>query len=219
MYFRSRAEAGRMLAEKLTQYSTQNVTVIALNPGGVIVGAQIAMRIHASLVMLLTKDIVLPGESTAIATVSSDDVFTYNSMFSVGELEEMQGDYRSYIEQMRMQNLHELHSLLGADGEINRDYLQRHIIILTADGFQSGFSIDVAADFLKPVNSKKLIVATPFATVPALDKIHMLADEIQCLDTIDNYMGTDHYYDDNTIPKTEELLKVIKNTPIHWQRS
>lgn len=218
MYFRSRADAGRMLAEKLTAYSTNNVAVIALSPGGVIVGAQIAMRIHASLSILLTKDIVLPGENTAIATVSSDNIFTYNKMFSIGEIEEMQGDYRTYIEQARMQNLHELHVLLGADGEIDRSLLQRHVIILTSDGFQNGFSLDVASDFLKPVNAKKLIVATPFATVPGLDRIHMLADEIQCLDVISNFISTDHYYDDNTIPGTEDLLKVIKNTPIHWQR-
>ncbi len=218
MYFSSRANAGRMLADKLIGYSAQNTAVIALNPGGVIVGAQIAMRIHATLNMLLTKDIFLPGETTPLATVSSDNVFTYNKMFSIGQIEEMQGDYRSFIEQTRMQNLHELHSVLGADGEIDRSMLQRHVIILTSDGFQNGFSIDVAADFLKPVQAKKLIVAAPFTTVPALDRIHMLADEIQCLDVIDNFMGTDHYYDDNTMPKTDDLLKVIKNTPIHWQR-
>lgn len=218
MYFRSRAEAGRMIAEKLVPYKANNTSVIALNPGGVIVGAQIAMRIHATLAMLLTKDVTLPGESTPLAAVSSDNIFTYNKMFSVGQLEEMQGDYRSFIEQSRMNGLHELHALLGADGEINRDFLQRHVVILVSDGFQNGFSIDVAADFLKPVNAKRLVVATPFATVPALDRIHMLADEIQCLDVIDNFMGTDHYYEDNTIPVTDDLIKVIRNTPIHWQR-
>lgn len=218
MYFRSRADAGRMLADKLESYKTQNVSVISLNPGGVIVGAQIAMKIHGALAMLLTKDITLPGESMPMAAVSSDNIFTYNNMFSVGQLEEMKGDYRSYIEQERMQGLHTLHSLLGADGEINRDYLQRHVIILTSDGFQNGFSIDVAADFLKPVKAKKLIVATPFATVQALDRIHLLADEIHCLDVIDNFLGTNHYYEDNTMPGTDDLLKVIKNTPIHWQR-
>ncbi len=218
MYFRSRAEAGRMLAEKVTQHKLQNVAVIALNPGGVIVGAQIAMQIHATLAMLLTKDITLPGEHVPLAAVSSENLFTYNKMFSVGQIEEMQGDYRSFIEQSRMNGLHELHALLGADGEINRDYLQRHVIILTSDGFQNGFSIDVAADFLKPVNAKRLVVATPFATVQALDRIHMLADEIQCLDVIDNFLGTDHYYEENTIPGTDDLIKVIRNTPIHWQR-
>lgn len=207
-----------MLASKLDQYKAYNVTVIALNAGGVIVGAQIAMKLHAALNMLLTRDITLPGESSPLAAVSSDNVFTYNKMFSVGQLEEMQGDYRSFIEQERRTGLHELHSILGSDGEINRDLLQRHVVILVSDGFQNGFSLDIAADFLKPVNAKKLIVATPFATVQALDRMHILADEIQCLDVIENFMGTNHYYEDNTLPGTNDLLKVIRNTPIHWQR-
>jgi len=218
MYFNNRAQAGKILADKLGLYGTQNVAVISLNAGGVIVGAQIAMRLHATLSLLLTSDITLPGESTPLAAISSNNIFTYNKMFSVGQIEEMAGDYRSFIEQERRTGLHKLHSLLGADGEINRDFLQRHVIILVSDGFQNGFSLDIAADFLKPVNIKKMVVATPFATVPALDRIHILADEIQCLDVISNFMGTDHYYEDNTIPSTEDLLKVIKNTPIHWQR-
>ncbi|MFO0920561.1 MAG: phosphoribosyltransferase family protein [Candidatus Saccharimonadales bacterium] len=217
MYFSSRAEAGRKLAKLLGDYSTENVAVIALNTGGVLVGAQIAMKIHASLSMLLSKDIYLPGEINPLAAVTSGNVFTYNKMFSVGELEEMKQDYWSYIEQSKMQGLHELNVILGSDGEIDRHLLNRKTLILTSDGFQNGFSLDVAADFLKPVNMRKLIIAAPFATISSLDRIHLLADEIHCLDVIENFFGTDHYYDDNTMPKTADLLKVIRNTPIHWQ--
>jgi putative phosphoribosyl transferase len=218
MYFSNRAEAGRLLAKLLNDYGTQNTAVVSLSTGGVLVGAQIAMKIHASLSMLLTKNIFLPGENDPLAAVSSGNNFTYNRMFSVGQLDEMIQDYHSYIEQSRMQGLHELNIVLGSDGEIDKHKLQRKVIILTSDGFQNGFSLDVAADFLKPVNVKKIVVAAPFATINALDRIHLLADEIHCLDIIDNFLGTDHYYDDNTMPKTDDLLKVIRNTPIHWHR-
>lgn len=218
MYFDSRAQAGKLLASQLTPYDTANVTVMALSPGGVIVGAQIAMKLHADLCMLLTKDITLPGEKEPLAAISSENNFTYNNMLSVGQIEEMAGDYRSFIEQERTNGLHELHSILGSDGDVNKDLLQRHIIILVSDGLSSGFSLDIAADLLKPVQIEKLIVATPFATIPALDRIHILADEIKCLSVVENFMGTNHYYEDNTIPPTNDLLKVIRNTPIHWQR-
>lgn len=218
MYFDSRAQAGKMLASKLEDYNASNVTVIALNVGGVIVGAQIALKVHAALNMLLTKDITLPGENSPLATISSDNIFTYNKMFSVGEIEEMAGDYRSYIDQERRTALHELHSILGSAGEIHRELLKDHVIILVSDGFQNGFSLDIASDFLKPVKVKKIIVATPLATVQALDRMHLIADEIQCLDIVENFMGTDHYYEDNVIPGAQDLLKIIRNTPIHWQR-
>ena len=43
MYFSSRMQAGRMLANQLApKYSSTNSTIVALNDGGVMVGAQIA---------------------------------------------------------------------------------------------------------------------------------------------------------------------------------
>lgn len=218
MYFHNRAEAGRELAKTLKQYKKQNTTVVALSPGGVIVGAQIAMKLHSHLAMLLTENIVLPGELTPLAAISSEDTFTYNNKFSTGEIEDLHGEYLGYIEAQRLEHLHHLHSLLGADGEINRDLLRRHVIILVSDGLANGFSLDVAAEFLKPIKAARLIVATPLASVPAVDKMHLLGDEIHCLSVIDNYMETNHYYDDNTVPNTEGLLKVIHNIPLHWDR-
>jgi putative phosphoribosyl transferase len=218
MYFRSRAFAGRELAEKLEHYRTENVSVVALTPGGVIVGAQIAMRLHANLMMLLTENIIMPGEHEAYAAVSSENTFTYNNMFSTGELEALQMEYRNYIDAQRLEKLHRLHALLGADGEIEKVYLARHNIILVSDGFNNGFSLDIAADFLKPVKIKKLVVACPIASVTAIDRMHLFGDEISCLSVVENFVETNHYYDDNTIPNTEGLIKIIRNLPIHWQR-
>jgi len=218
MYFRNRAQAGRQLAERLTMYATSNCTVVALSPGAVIVGAQIAMKIHAEMAILLTENIVLPGEKDPFAAISTANTFTYNNMFSTGEIEEFAAEYLSYIEQERIQKMHHLHQLLGSEGEIKRDMLRRHVVILVADGLNNGFSIDVAADFLKPIKMKRLVVATPLASVQAVDRMHLQTDEIHCLSVVGNYMETDHYYQDNTIPDTRSLMKVIRNTPINWIR-
>jgi putative phosphoribosyl transferase len=219
MYFKSRAEAGRKLAAKLKQFSRQNTVVIALSPGAVIVGAQIAMRIHASLMLIITENIYLPGEHEAIAAMSSVGTFTYNNTFSPGELEEMAGEYHQFIEQQRIEKLHKLNKLIGVDGEINKKFLHRHTVILVSDGLPSGFSLDIADAFLKTVRLDKLVVATPFASVPAVDRMHLLADEIVCLNVIADYMSTDHYYDDNTIPSLDKLFVVIRNISVNWMKT
>lgn len=218
MYFKSRAEAGRKLAKELAAYSRKNVIVIALNEGGVIVGAQIAMAIHANLALMLSENIYLPGEHDAIGALSSTGNFAYNDMFSTGQIDELAAEFHSYIEQQRIEKMHHLNILVGKDGEIHKEYLRRHVVILVSDGLPSGFALRVAADYLKTVAIQRLIVATPIASVTAVDSMHLVADEIQCLSTIPNYMGTDHYYDDNTIPKTEDLYRIIKNISLHWQR-
>jgi predicted phosphoribosyltransferase len=77
-------------------------------------------------------------------------------------------------------------------------------------------SLDVAADFIKPVNVSRLIVAAPIATVQAIDRMHLLADEIYFLGIIDNYFSTDHYYEDNEIPEHETVVDIMKNIVLSW---
>lgn len=217
-YFKNRAEAGRLIADQLHGYEARNCAVVALSPGAVLVGAQIAMQLHASLTVLMTEQIVLPGELEPLAAITSDNTFTYNNKFSAGEIEAMHAEYLGVIEQQRLEKLHKLHMLLGKDGEVRRDLLNRHTVILVSDGFQNGMSLDIAQDFLKPVQTEKLIIATPIASVGAVDKMHLIGDALICLSVPANYMGTDHYYDDNTIPGAAGIFKIISSLPVHWDR-
>jgi putative phosphoribosyl transferase len=98
MYFRNRAEAGRKLAKKLETYEGQQVVVLALSPGAVIIGAQVAMKLHANMALLLTESVFLPGETDPIAAMSSAGIFTYNNMFSPGQIEEYVSEYHHFIE-------------------------------------------------------------------------------------------------------------------------
>ncbi len=218
MYFNNRAQAGRELAKKMDDYHNKQVVVLALSPGAVIIGAQIAMKLHANLMLLLTESIYLPGENDPIAAMTSAGTFTYNNMFSPGQLEEYITEYHHFIEERRIEKLHKLNKLVGKDGEINKNYLRHHTVIVVSDGLSSGFSLDIAAMFLKTVAIDKLIVATPLASIPAVDRMHLFADEIICLSVVVNYLGTDHYYDDNTIPSTEHLFELIRNITVNWER-
>lgn len=218
MYFHDRAEAGRKLAEKLDKYKSQHIVVVALGEGSSIVAAQVAMKLHANMFLYLIKDIDLPGENTAFAGLGSGDVFAYNTYFSPGQLEEFAGEYRSYIEQQRMDRSHELHALLGNEGEIEKSMLRHRTVILIADGLGSGYSLDVAQQFVKTIAIKSLIIATPVASINAVDRMHLVGDEIYCLSVIDNFMGVDHYYDDNTIPTVPAVMKMMKNIALNWDR-
>ena len=207
-----------MLVERLDKYQGTNCAVVALTPGAVIIGAQISIHLHAMLMLLLTENITLPGENMPLAAITPDNTFTYNNKFSTGEIEEMNAEFLSFIEGQRLEKLHHLHSLLGHDGEIHRELLARRTVILVSDGLSSGFSLDVAADYLKPVKMERLVIATPIASVPAVDRMHLVGDEIVCLSVIENYLDTNHYYDDNTIPPMDDLIKVITNIPVHWEQ-
>lgn len=215
MYFKDRAEAGRQLASKLKKYKDEQCSVVALNSGGVLVAAQIAMRLHAALMVLLSDDIILPGETEPLASMTSNTL-TYNKKFSQGEIDEFVSEYHGLIEDQRVEKFHKLNRLLSDGGEIDPELLKRHIVILVSDALQTGVSLEVAADYLKPTKLKKLIVATPIASVNAVDRMHLVGDEIYCLSVAENLMESDHYYDENIIPGHADALKIIRNISINW---
>ena len=217
MYFKSRVEAGQKLAAELGKYRYENCAVVALSDGGVVVGAQIAAALHCVLTLLLIEPIKLPGESDPVAGINQDGGFTYNNMYSSGQLEEFVSEYHEYIEQAKIQKLSEMNRLLGEGGLIRRDLLRGHNIILVSDGLSSGFSLDAAADYLKPIKAERLVMATPIASVPAVDRMHIIADEIHCLSVIDNYMETNHYYEDNDLPSHETIINTIKSVVLNWK--
>ncbi len=218
MYFASRVQAGRALAAKLEpKYRYENCAVVALNDGGVVVGAQIAAQLHCVLGMVLTKEIILPRETYGIGSISSNGAFSPNTDFSEGELAEMQSEFRGYIEEQKLTKLHEMNALLGSGGLMRRDLLQGHNVILVADGLRGSSLLAAAELFLKPVNIEKLIIATPLADIKALDTIHIMADEIQCLDVIDTTFEIDHYFEDSIIPDHDTIVKTIQNIVLHWK--
>lgn len=218
MYFRSRADAGRKLANKLEHYQNRNIAVIALSRGAALVGAQIAMRLHGNLMLLLTESITLPGEVEAIASVSSTGNFSYNNAFSSGQLEELTGEFSQYIEGQRREKSNHLNILMGHDGEIKAEYLRHHVVILVSDGLSSGYSLDIANEFLKSVAIEKLVIAAPIATVASVDRMHLVGDEVCCLSTVENYISTNHYYDDNTIPDVKDLFRMMRQISVNWKR-
>lgn len=216
MYFKNRADAGRQLADKLLQYNNQQCVVVALNAGGILIGAQIAMRLHANLLILDNEAIHLPGELEPIANLTTRTM-TYNSRYSSGELDEYMGEYHGVIESERLAKFRRLNHLLSDGGEIDMRQLARHTIILVSDAMQDPTILDVAADFLKPVKMKRLVVAVPLASVRVVDHMHLLADEIVCLSSAETLFDADHYYDDNTIPNREGILKIIRNISLNWE--
>ncbi len=219
MYFKSRVEAGQKLAQELKNYQKEKTTILALSDGGVVVGAQIAAQLRCSITMLLIEPIRLPGEPEPVAVITQDGSFTYNHMYSTGQLEEFQAEYYHFIEQAKLDKLDEIHRLLGKGGLIRKDLLQDHNIILVSDGLNSGFSLEAAMEYLKPLRVKRLIVAVPIASVPAVDRMHLLADEIHCLSVIENYMETDHYYEDNATPSHEAIVGTIENIVQNWHEA
>ena len=218
MYFESRIHAGQQLATQLFEkYRYENCAVVALSDGGVMVGEQIAMQLHCVLTMLLVEDIEVPGESVSFGGVSQTGNFTYNSEFSSGEIDEYTSEFHGYLDDQKRQAFQRINRLLGEGGLIDYDLLRDHTIILVNDGFSDSTVLDVALEFLKRVRINRLVIAAPVASEGAVDRLHVMADELHILDVKINYFDTDHYYTVNEIPSHEETVEKINKIILNWR--
>lgn len=217
MYFRSRTEAGYRLALELMQYRYENCVVIALSDGAVQVGRQIAASLHCNLTMMLVESVEVPGESLMFGTINQAGHFTYNGMLSAGEIEEYYSEFHGYLEDQKRIHLQHMARLLGYGGIVNEEMLRDHVVILVSDGLSNGASLEAAADFLKPIHLQRLVITTPVASVEAVDRMHILGDELHVLGVTDNYIDTDHYYDLNDVPDHETTIQTLNDNVLNWR--
>lgn len=216
MYFSSRIEAGYRLALEMLQYRYENTIVVALSDGAVQVGQQIAAHLHCALTMLLMEEITVPGESVNLGTLNQSGRFTYNGMLSAGEIEEYYSEFHGIVEDQKREKISQINQLLGAGGIVDAAMLREHNVIVVSDGLANGSSLDAAADFMKPLNIKRLIMVAPVAAVAAVDRMHILADEIHVLSTTDNFLDTNHYYDVNDLPSHEATVAALNEIVLNW---
>jgi putative phosphoribosyl transferase len=213
MYFASRVQAGRMLASRLVdKYIDKKNVVLALDDGGVIVGLQISQQLSCPLMLLSSSEIMLPREPMAIAGITDNGTFSYNRSYSDGEIDELVGEYFNLIEQEKLTEMHILNHMQNSGGTTDIKRIKDANIILVSEGMKTGFKLDLAGQFLKPIEIGKMVVAVPFASVQAVDRMHVIADDLYCLNVLPDYIDTDHYYDQKDVPDHDIILGAIQQS-------
>lgn len=211
MYFRDRTQAGELLASQLLMYQHQEVAVLALSPGGAMVGEPIARALGCSLSMLLTARISAPGEASLIlGTINQEGDFAYNNLIPAGEMEEYMEDMRNYLEEEKLHQMYHMATVMGAGGFVNRDQLRGKIVILATDGVKNGLSIEGAMHFLKPIHIQKVIAAVPVGPGETIERLIQKCDELHYLYIPDNFLHVGHYYEDKNIENPEVVIKRLE---------
>lgn len=212
MYFHDRTEAGQKLAMALLESEWyEDTAVLAVSAGGVVVGNEIAKALHAPMGLLMTETITMPGvsDNATIGLIDQDGHFTYNNMLPTGLLTEFLEEMHNYLEAQKMEKLHELTRATHGQGFIDPEQFRHHHVIVVSDGFRNSLAFEAAAEYLKPVEMKQLVAAAPNVSVPAVDRLHVLADKLEILDVLSNYLDTDHYFEDNDLPDVEVMMRDV----------
>ena len=133
-----------------------------------------------------------------------------------GQMQDYYSEFHGYIDDQKSEKTQRLNSLLVGGGVLDTKMLNEHVVILVSDGLNDSTYLEAIADFLKPIKISRLIIVTPVAAVEAVDRMHILADELHCLGVTDNYIETSHYYDVNDIPTHDQAISIINNNILNW---
>lgn len=217
MYFHDRAQAGDKLADELMEYRYENTVVLALSPGGVAVGEQIARRLHTNITLLLTARISAPGDETLVlGQIDQSGLFTYNSMISAGEMEEYMEDMRGYLEEQKIKEMYRMSTVVGDHGLADPAQLEGRNIIITTDGVKNGLSFDAAMHFLERRHVEKTVAAIPVGPSEVIERISQLVQEMHYLYIPANFLNVSHYYTDEEKIDPSTVMDRINNVVSRW---
>jgi predicted phosphoribosyltransferase len=209
MIFLNRNQAGNLLAAKLkeSELGGDNLLVLAIPRGGVVVGQALAEALNSPADIILVKKIGAPNNpELAIGAIGAFGEPTIDE-----ELAKKTGADDNYIKNQISKikiEIQEREKIFRSD-KPPLD-LKSKIVILTDDGVATGSTVVAAINILRQQNPKKIIVAVPVIAKDALAKIESVADEVVYLEAPEMFFAVGQFYKDFSQITDEEVLKLLQ---------
>ncbi len=156
--FRDREEAGKLLANELSQYRGQKAVVLGIPRGGVVVAREIAGALDAELDIVLARKLRTPGnEELAMGSVAED-----GKLFLNEEVVQQLGVGEAYIQKEKARQLAEIKRRTELIRRVRpRIPLNGRIVIVADDGVATGATTQAALWAVRLEQPEKLIAAVP----------------------------------------------------------
>ncbi len=173
--FNDRYDAGRQLAQKLTEYQGQPVLVLAIPNGGIPVGLEVAQALNAGLDVVIVRKLPLPLNPEAGFGAVADD----GSVILNEELVERAGlnseQINAQVAKVRI-DIRQRSLLYRKDKPLA--LAMGKIVIIVDDGLASGFTMKAAVESVRRRQPKEVIIAVPVASGIAMEQVKPVADKI-----------------------------------------
>lgn len=206
--FRNRRDAGRLLAEQLSHYSTApNVTVLALPRGGVPVGYEVATVLKVPLGIFLVRKLGVPGhEEFAMGAIASGGLwFVNNDVVRQLEISSQQIQRIVHREREELERRAEVYG-----PEFSENDVRGQIVILVDDGLATGSTMRAAVNALKQQQPERIIVAVPVASASTVEELQNEVDEVVCLEMPEQFHAVGNWYEDFSQTTDEEVRELLE---------
>jgi putative phosphoribosyl transferase len=205
--FHDRAEAGRLLADRLRHYAGRDdVIVLALPRGGVPVGYEVAKALGAPLDVFVVRKLGVPGyEELAMGAIASGGLIVLNRE-ALQALPITEAD----IQRAAAAELRELERREEAyRGGHDPPRVEGKTVILVDDGLATGSTMRAAALAVRQLNPARAVVAVPVAAAETCDEFRDVVDEIVCSVTPRPFRAVGLWYEDFSQTSDDEVRELL----------
>jgi erythromycin esterase-like protein/predicted phosphoribosyltransferase len=205
--FRNRAEAGRLLAERLSEYAGRDaVVVLALPRGGVPVAFEVARALDAPLDVFLVRKLGVPGhEELALGAIATGGTRVLNK-----QLIESLNLPVEWIEAIDAKERRELERRERAYREGRPPpELAGRTVILVDDGLATGSTMWAAVNAVRQEDPARVVVAVPVADPDVCSALRKVADEVVCVSTPKPFHSVGVWYEDFSQTSDDEVRALL----------
>lgn len=210
--FRDRAEAGRLLAEKLRAYERHpDAIVLALPRGGVPVAYEVATSLHLPLDIFVVRKLGVPGyQELAMGAIASGGIRVLNE-----DVLRALPDAAAMVAEVTTQETRELERReRDYRGDRRPPEVSGRIVILIDDGLATGATMLAAIAALRKKAPAKIVVAVPVCPPETCGEIERVADEMVILLAPDWFRGVGQFYEDFGQTSDEEVRDLLARATV-----
>ncbi len=189
--YKDRLAAGEALAEELKQFSLEDVYVLAVPRGGVVVAVPVARLYGTSMQALIARKVGHPqNREFAVGAVMPDGSAVYD-----GEALQTYRVTREYLEETVAKEYAELRRrMLLYTGSEEPPNVAGKTVIVVDDGMATGYTIRAAIGWLKKQKPQKIVVAVPVAPPEVVYKLEREVDLVICPLQPEVFMSVGSFY-------------------------
>jgi len=212
MVFQDRCEAGRTLAKELSSFKGQDdVIVLGIPRGGVVVGREIAEALNVPLDVYITRKIGAPhNPELAIGAVASDGTLILDY-----QLAKRLGVSQDYIDAESERQRREIERRVTEyRGKLPAPELKGKVVILADDGVATGATTLASIRAIRTQEPDQLILAVPVGPRDTIESLKREVDQLFCLHAPEIFWAVGAFYSIFDQTSDEEVKALLqRNQP------
>jgi putative phosphoribosyl transferase len=205
--FADRHAAGRELGEQLATLDLKGpILVLGLPRGGVPVACEAAAALRAPVDVLVVRKLGAPfNPELALGAIAFGGVTVYNE-----DLLRQTALAKSDLDSIRSRELAELKRRERAY-RADRPPIEAAgaTVVIVDDGMATGATMHAAVVATRALQPAAIVVATPTASVDAVERLEHVADRVVALATPEPYFGVGAWYADFPQLSDGEVLECL----------